>query len=162
VAVDERARLAGLELHYDAFGRLVLVEASGRRHVGVEPIRAFPLSDPQRSISICNAEGVEVLWIDDLASLGPTVRRLLEEELMRREFMPVIEQVASVSSPTEPSEWEVTTDRGPTRFVLKTDDDIRRIGQHGAMLVDSAGTRYLVPDFRRLDAASRRVFERYL
>ena len=151
-----------IELEYDTFGRLVLNDAAGRRHVGVEPIRAFPLSDPRRSISICNAEGVEVLWIEDLDAAPAAARQMIEEELSRREFMPVIQRVVRVSSNTDPSRWEVETDRGATEFMLKNEDDVRRVGPRGAILLDSSGMRYLVPDTRKLDSASRRVLERYL
>jgi hypothetical protein len=159
---DRRAQLESISLLHDAFGRLVLTDASGRRHVGVEPIRAFPLSDSQRWISICNVEGVEVLWIEDLADVLPDQRKILEEEFHRREFMPMIQRIVNVSSNTDPSRWEVETDRGRTEFLLKSEDDVRRVGPRGAILVDSAGMRYLVPDTRGLDSASRRVLERYL
>jgi len=151
-----------IALQYDDFGRLVLTDGGGRRHVGVEPIRSFPLSDPQHWISICNVEGVEVLWIDDLEAVPVATRKLLLEELNRREFMPVIQRIKGVSSNTDPSRWEVETDRGATEFLLKSEDDVRRIGPRGAILVDSAGMRYIVPDTKRLDSASRRVLERYL
>ncbi len=155
-------QLDGITLQYDSFGRLVLVDTNGRRHVGVEPIRSFPLSAPQQGISICNAEGVEVLWIEDLQAIPEGARQLIVDELGRREFMPVIQRIVSVSSNADPSRWEVQTDRGPTEFLLKSEDDVRRIGPHGAILLDAAGMRYLVPDTKKLDAASRRVLERYL
>ncbi len=157
-----QGRLGAIELSHDSFGRLVLVDAAGRRHVGIEPIRAFPLSDPKRAIALINVEGVEVLWIENLDLLPSATRKLLTDELARREFMPVIERIVSVSSTNDPSQWQVRTDRGATQFLLKSDDDVRRIGVHGAMLIDAAGTRYLAPDTRTLDAASRRVLERYL
>ncbi len=152
----------GITLQYDSFGRLILTEANGRRHVGVEPIRAFPLSDPSGSVSVCNTEGVEVLWIEELTATPAELRKLLEEELRRREFMPVIQRIISVSSNTDPSQWEVETDRGVTEFLLKSEDDVRHVGPRGAILLDSAGMRYIVPDTRKLDSASRRVLERYL
>ncbi|HEY2840753.1 MAG TPA: DUF1854 domain-containing protein, partial [Pirellulales bacterium] len=109
-----------------------------------------------------NSEGVEVLWIADVENLAPRTRKILLDELARREFMPIIERIVSVSSTSDPSQWQVRTDRGETTFLLKSDDDVRRIGVHGAMLIDAAGARYLAPDTRKLDAASRRVLERYL
>jgi Domain of unknown function (DUF1854) len=157
-----RTRLEDISFEHDSFGRLVLTEASGRRHVGVEPIRAFPLSDAQRWISLCNVEGVEVLWIEDLADVPPRERKILDEEFRRREFMPVIQRIVSVSSNTDPSRWDIETDRGRTEFLLKSEDDVRRVGPRGAILVDSSGMRYLVPDTHGLDSSSRRVLERYL
>jgi hypothetical protein len=148
-------------LHYDAWGRLVLTEAGGRQHIGVEPIRPFPISDPAHGLSICDAEGREILWIDKLDGLPAMVRQVLEDDLAQREFVPVLRRIVKVSTVGEPSEWEVETDRGPTRFVLKSEDDVRTLHGHRALIIDAHGTRYLIADTRALDAASRRLLERY-
>lgn len=147
---------------HDAWGRLVFSDAAGRAHAGVEPVRAFPVSDPNHGIAICDAAGHEILWIDNLEDLPGPARRVLEEELARRELMPHIRRIKTVSAPVEPSEWEVETDRGPTRFILDSEDNVRRLGEHRAMIVDAHGLRYLIPDLRVLDATSRRLLERYL
>jgi hypothetical protein len=149
-------------LHHDAWGRLVLTEADGRVYAGVEPVRAFPVSDPAHGIAVVDAEGHEVVWIDDLDALPAAVRAVLEEEFRRREFVPVLRRVVRVSAPVEPSEWEVETDRGPARFTLNSEDDVRRLGEHRALVIDAHGVRYLIPDLRTLDAASRHALERYL
>jgi len=154
--------LNGLSLQRDAWGRLVLVDAEGHRHVGVEPVRAFPLTDPAHWISLLNAEGREVVCIEDPASLPGPVRDILENELAQREFVPVIERVLRVSSESAPYEWDVETDRGRVQFTLNSDDDVRRLGPQSALIIDAHGIRYLVRDFRTLDAASQRTFERYL
>jgi hypothetical protein len=149
-------------LSHDPRGRLVLIDAEGRRQVGVEPVRAFPISEPARWVSICDAQGAELAFVDDLADLPQQVRTVLDEDLARRDFVPVVERILSVSAESEPSDWDVLTDRGATRFTLANDDDIRRLGRLGATIVDAHGTRYLVPDLSALDAASRRQLERYL
>ena len=153
---------AGIALHHDAWGRLVFIDSAGREHVGVEPVRAFPLSDPAHGISLLDAEGHELLWVEDLAELPPDVRVALEEELRRREFVPVIRRIVRVSAPVEPSEWEVETDRGPARFLLNSEDDVHPLDEHRALLHDAHGVRYLIPDARALDPTSRRLLERYL
>jgi hypothetical protein len=152
----------GFQLHLDAWGRLVLTDAAGATHVGVEPVRAFPLSQAGRGISICDAQGHEILWIDRLSDLPDSVRRLLEEHLARREFVPVIRRILHISSPIMPAEWEVETDRGATRFVINSEDDVHRLDEHRALIADSNGIRYLVQDVASFDAASRRILERYL
>ena len=43
-----------------------------------------------------------------------------------------------------------------------SDNDVRRLGANRILLVDTHGIRYLIPDASRLDAASRRILERYL
>jgi len=149
-------------LHHDPWGRLVLTDAQGQQHVGVAPVRAFPITDAEHWISICDAGGRELACIEELSELPAPDRRVLEEEIARREFIPVIRRVRSVSSYLEPAEWDVDTDRGRTQFVLRSEDDVRPLGPSCAMIFDAQGIRYLVPDTRLLDPVSRRAVERYL
>lgn len=156
--------IAGGDFHLerDAFGRLTLIEANGTKHVGVEPVRGFPISDPLHGLSVCDADGQELLWIDDVSKLKPEVRALLEEELSEREFVPRILKILSVSAATNPCEWEVETDRGPTKFLVKSEDNVRRLDAKRALVTDAHGTRYLIADSQSLDRSSRRILERYL
>jgi hypothetical protein len=153
---------APYDLHHDAWGRLVLIDADGQRYVGVEPVHAFPVSDPDHWISICDGQGHEVVVIEDLASLPPSVRQVLEDDVSQRELLPVIRRIVDVSADTDPSQWSVETDRGRTRFLVNGEDDVRRMGPHRRLVVDAHGLRYLIPDTRALDAASRRVLDRYV
>jgi hypothetical protein len=148
-------------LRHDAWGRLVLIDAMGREHVGVEPVRDFPISDPKHWISLVSAEGKELACVEEPEKLPPDVRKVLEDDLARREFVPVIHTIERITS-TDPTEWTVTTDRGPTKFVVKSDDDIRRLGRHRALVVDAYGIRYFIADTKKLDAPSRKLLERYL
>jgi hypothetical protein len=150
------------DLHHDAFGRLVLVQADGRQHVGVEPVRGFPISAPQYGISLRDHDGRELVWIDDLARLPSAVRNLLEAEFAQREFMPHIQRILQISLLTDPCEWEVETDRGLTKFLLKSEDDVRRLDKQRAMVIDANGIRYLISNPQDLDKHSRRLLERYL
>ncbi len=159
---DKPATNADFQLHIDSFGRLVYVDAAGREYPDATPVRAYPLSDRGHWVIICDAEGRELRCIEDSTELAAEVRTILEDELAGREFVPRIRRVLQVSSYLEPAEWEVETDRGRTRFVLKTEDDVRRLGPHSALLQDSQGIRYLVPDTRQLDPYGRRAVDRYL
>ena len=158
-AESPEARPFGLK--HDDWGRLVLIDADGRRYVGVEPIRAFPLSDPGRHISICDAEGRELACVEEIATLPEATRRVLEDDLAARELVPVIRRIVAISADATPAEWDVETDRGPTRLTLKAEEDVRRLGPHRTLVVDAQGLRYLIPDTRELDLASRRMLEHY-
>ena len=146
----------------DDRGQLAVLDAGGRRHENIEPIRAFPISDPEHWISLCDSNGREVVQVRDLNELAAEQRELLLSELTRREFVPVIRHIESISSLAEPCEWFVETDRGPTSFVLNSDEHVRKLGQDRALILDSHGLRYLVPDAQQLDAHSRRLLSRYL
>ncbi len=151
-----------IQLMLDSFGRLVLTDAQGIVHAGVVPVRAFPLSDAEHWIALCNAQGHELALIEDTRDLPAETRDLLAAELAGREFLPAIKRINSVSGSSEPCEWQVETDRGATQFILKSEDDVRRIGPHRALVVDADGVRYVVADTRRLDAFSRRTLEKYI
>jgi hypothetical protein len=161
-AAHGQAGLRQFGLHHDAWGRLVLTDADGRQYDGVEMIRAFPLSDPRRGISICDGKGRELVWIGELDGLPMSLARQIEEELAKREFVPIIRKILKVSAPIEPSEWEVETDRGRTTFVLNSEDDVHELDEHRALITDANSIRYLIPDLRQLDSHSRRLLERYL
>lgn len=150
------------ELHHDAWGQLVLRDAAGRQHAGVEVVRAFPLSDPRCGIAICDDRGRELVWLEDLDALPARLARQIEEELAKREFVPIVLRIVAVSSPVEPSEWEIETDRGRTSFVLNSEDDVHELDERRALITDAHGIRYLIPDIEQLDANSRRLLERYL
>jgi hypothetical protein len=150
------------QLDRDPFGRLVLTDAQGERHVGVTPVRAFPLSAPEHGVSLVGGEGRELVWIDDVAQLPPQARALLQEELAVRDFAPTLLRLHGVSSFGVPSTWTVSTDRGDTSFVLKAEEDIRRL-EGGALLIASAhGVQFRIPDVKTLDRASRKLLERFL
>ncbi len=149
-------------LHLDAWGRLVLTGEDGREHVGVEVVRGFPITAPRRGISLLDAGGRELVWIEDLDELGEPLRQLLEEELPRREFLPQLRRVLSVSGVVEPTEWAVETDRGLARFILNNEDDVCPLGEGRAMVIDAHGIRYLIANVEALDPLSRRLLERYL
>lgn len=148
-------------LQRDAAGTLLLVQADGRG-VPVTPVRAFALSAPDAGISLVGADGRECLWIAQLQAVPEPARTLLSEELAPRDFAPQLLQLHGVSSFGVPSTWEVSTDHGPTRFVLRAEEDIRRL-EGGALLITSAhGLQLRVPDRQALDRHSRKLLERFL
>src|SRR5262245_60623036 len=128
---------SGFRLERDGQGRLIVTDWQGRQHENVEPIRGFPISDPDHWISLCDPDGREVALVRDLNELSTEQRGLLVAELTRREFVPVIQRIVSISSLAEPCEWRVETDRGPTSFVLNSDEHVRKLGSDKALIVDS-------------------------
>jgi len=150
------------DLTRNAYGRLVLTDEEGNLHEGVLPVRAFPISEPDTGIAVVDTEGHEVVWIERLSDLPPALAGLLQEELASREFMPLIERIKQVSSFATPSTWEVVTDRGEVSFVLKGEEDIRRLGQTALIVADSHGIQFLIRDIATLDKTSRRILDRFL
>jgi hypothetical protein len=149
-------------LDRNAFGRLVLVDKQGEAHVGVVPVRAFPIGAPDEGVSLVGSDGHERLWVERLSSLPDDLRDLLTEELAQREFTPVITRILAVSTFSTPSTWQVETDRGTTSFVLRSEDDIRRLEEQALLILASHGVSFAVRDRLALDAHSRRLLDRFL
>jgi hypothetical protein len=150
------------QLARDSFGKLVLTNAEGEVHVGVSPVRAFPIQAPDKGVSLVLGDGKEVGWIDDIAELPEQIRMLVQDELEGREFMPVIEHVKSVSSFATPCTWFVKTDRGDTEFTLKGEEDIRRIGSASLLVADNHGINFLIRDMYTIDKHTRKILDRFL
>lgn len=151
------------ELSLDAFGKLVLVLADGRRVEGVMPVRSYPIQAPEHGIGIVDADGHEVAWIPALPDLPSDQQQLIRDALRAREFMPVIEAIDSVTSFSTPCTWHVRTDRGHTQFVLRGEEDIRRLGGgSGLLITDSHGIQFYVRDQAALDRDSRKLLDRFL
>ena len=152
----------GFEMRVDAHGRMELILSEDRRYVGVSAVRAFPISAPQRSVSIVDAEGYERLYIESLAELDPSVRSIIESDLGAREFVPEIQRIVSVSRYAAPCTFTVDTDRGTTSFSLQGEEFIRRMTPKTLLIADRSGIQYLVRDLTALDRHSRRILDRFL
>lgn len=150
------------QLHRDAFGRLVFTAADGSVCEGVVLVRAFPITSPLAGFALVDPYGHELAWIDDLDTVPEGLRRLLAEELASREFMPVISRLIGVSGYATPCRWTVATDHGETEFVLKGEEDIRRLKAPALLIADSHGIQYLIRDRNALDAHSRKILDRFL
>lgn len=143
-------------------GKLVLTLTDGAVHEGVLPVRAFPVHAPNDYVALVGTEGKELVWIDRLEDLTEDVRTLILEEIASREVMPTILSITKVSTYSTPSTWDVTTDRGATKFVLKGEEDIRRLVGTALIITDSHGMRFYIADMAHLDKNSRRVLDRFL
>lgn len=150
------------KLALDSNSELVFIDEEGAVHHGVIPVRAFPVNAPAEGLSLVGVDGHELAWIGSLSALAAPEKILIEQFLAKREFTPVIQRVEAVSTFATPSTWTVHTDRGTTRFILKGEEDIRRLQGHGLLITDSHGVTYHVLDMLKLDRASRRLLDRFL
>jgi hypothetical protein len=150
------------DLQRDAFGRWVLVMPDGTRHAPVTALRAYPVSAPDEGVALMDADGHEVYWIDALAPLAEPLRAQVVQALDEREFLPEILQLTGVSSFATPSTWSVQTDRGATQFLLKGEEDIRRLTGTVLLINDANGVQFMIRDLAAMDKHSRKLLDRFL
>ncbi len=138
-----------------------MLTANGETHEGVTPVRAFPIQTPEEGIALVSTDGREVAWVERLVDLPQQVRDLITNELAGREFVPVVDRIIGVSSFSTPCTWTVATDRGETNFVLRVEEDIRRVGE-SLLVTDNHGINFLIRNPRKLDKHSRKILDRFL
>jgi hypothetical protein len=71
-------------------------------------------------------------------------------------------KITEVSSFATPSTWNVETSRGTTQFVLRGEEDIRRISKDMYLISDNHGVQYLIENIQLLDKPSRKLLDRFL
>lgn len=148
-------------LEYDSFGRLMLARP-GRDACEVTPVRAFPIQAPEDGIALVDVFGHEQVWLERLSDLPEPVRARVNAALAARDFMPVIESIAAISSVTTPSDWTVHTDRGTCTLRLRSEQDIRRLPDKRLLISDADGLCFVIRDPIDLDRASRRMLDHFL
>ena len=158
--------MADTSLHFilsrNSFGQLCLQDQNAQLHEQVVPVKAFPISHPKESIAIVDRDGHELVWLDALSQTTPDNQALIEAELASREFMPILTKILHVSTFATPSTWQVETHRGATEFILRGEENIRRINKAMYLIADTHGVQYLIEDIQALDKHSRRLLDRFL
>lgn len=132
----------------------------------IQPYRAFPFTHSDRFISIRTNqgnEGKEIGMIEDLKSLPDEYRKMIEEQLELRYFMPEIIRIHSIREEYGYSYWDVVTDRGECRFTTNMSagtavslSDIRMI------IKDVDDNRFEIKDIRKLSASELKMLDLYL
>jgi len=126
----------------------------------VVPMRAFPLSMREQYISLRNMEGNELGIIKNPAELDKESRKLLEEEIRKRYFTPVIRSIKSLKDKFGIVEWEVETDRGSKKFITRSIHESLVESKEGFVITDMENNRYEIRDRASLDSHSVSILDR--
>ena len=143
----------------DEQGRLVLRRPGKDDVVDVRLRRAFPWSKSSGFISVRDAEGKELLLLEDLEPLDPGRRKTVEDWLAGASFVPRIVAVEDVDVRFGYQQWKVRTDRGPAEFRVQEREDIRFLPDGRFRIKDADGTVYEMVSLAQLDEPSRRAVE---
>ena len=144
----------------DAFEDLNLELAGDQTYSRVRVKRAFPLTCDDCFIIVQDCEGKEIGSLARLDALDRDSRQAVEDELERAYFTPRIQRIAKVTVANRVPRWEVETDRGPRAFeIYSSRRDVRLLDDGRILVQDADGNRYEIPDYRRLEPASRALVE---
>ncbi len=126
----------------------------------VVPMRAFPISMRDRYISLRDMDGNELGMIRDMHELDKKSRKLLEQEIRRRYFMPEIRRIITLREKFGIVEWEVETDRGVKKFFTRTLHHCMKETDTGFIITDMEENRYEIRDFSSFDPQSAAILTR--
>jgi hypothetical protein len=130
----------------------------------VQVARAFPLSMPDQYIGLRDAADKDIGMLPTLEGLDAESRKIIDEELTRRYFLPVIQRVITVKEEYGITTWEVDTDKGRHTFMVQNlrESVWEMVPGERAIITDKDGLRYEFPDIQRLDAKTMHVLSRVL
>ncbi len=125
--------------------------------------RCFPFEVPDEYISVLNKDGREYAMIRRISDLPEDAQKIINAELERKYFCPVIEKINSLKEKLDYSFWEVKTDMGDMSFSMHdTYRNIARVGGGTLILTDVDGNRFRIEDVAKLDRKSFKKIELYL
>lgn len=125
--------------------------------------RAFPLSDPDHYIGFLDGAGKDMGLIHDPSLLDPESRKVMEEELEKRYFVPLVERVLNVKEEYGTVYWTVETDRGEKEIIVRNlRDNLLELSSSRVIITDVDGNRFEFPDINKLDGKSMGIIMRNL
>lgn len=142
-------------LRAEVLDRLVVLDARVKR--------LFPLSQPDQQLVIQDGAGDEVARMPNLEGLDPISKELLESELDRRYFTPIIERIHRLENQRGMWRFEVETHRGRAEFFVRNWRDSSHEMRAGRWQITSVdGQRYEITNVDELDQRSQRFLDQLL
>jgi hypothetical protein len=135
-----------------------------RSYLKVYAVRAFPLTHPHEFIGLQDAvTGREIGILRNLREMSNEARQLVLESLDSRYFVPKISRIIEAKREFGTVYWNVETDRGPRKFMMRgIRDSLHEIEPGRYLVVDIDGNRFEIPHLERLDARSQRNWDRLI
>ena len=148
-----------LKISLNQFAELEAELPDGSVHAPVEPVRTFPLTQPNQYISLLDADKNELGLIEDINQLKKADQTVLAEELEKCYFMPKITRIHFIEGRFGVTEWEAETDSGTVSFDLRSRNDITALDGGRVLIKDIDGNRYEIVNYHRLDPKSIALLE---
>lgn len=130
--------------------------AGGELLSNLEPRRLFPVSSAWSYVSFLDESGEEIAILRDMSELPHESQAVLKASLDEYYFVPTINRIISKSDKYGTLRFTVETDRGVVSFDIKNRNQDIRLSDDGRVRIrDSHDNRYVISDYRQLDAYSK-------
>jgi hypothetical protein len=142
---------------------LRLTVEEDRSYLKVSVLRAFPLSEPDRFLSVRDGDNKEVGLIVNPEELDLENRRLVDQELDRRYFAPIITRIVAAKERFGTVDWTVETNRGKCRFTTRNlRENVQRPSPSRIIINDVDGNRYDICNLDAMSLASQELLFRHI
>lgn len=141
-------------------GFLSLKLSNGEFYNRVNLYRAFPLSKPDEFISVRDVDDEEIGIIRYLDDVDNPTRELINIELDRRYFSPVVEEILSLKDEYGHVYMTIITNSGQREITVPMgSSNIIKLKNNRIILLDIDGNRYDIVDYKKLDSKSIKLLE---
>jgi hypothetical protein len=143
-------------------GGLLEATVGNRTYGGAEINQAFPRSQPDHFLILSDAEHREIGIIEDISKLDGESIESVGFALRVHYLIPVVTHIRQIRQQPGNWTWEVVTDRGPMRLILRNlHDHLETLGPDRILLTDIDGRSCEIRS-ADLDLPSRRRLSRVL
>ncbi len=137
---------------------VTLILSDGTVYEALEPRRLFPVNKPDEYITLLNSDNKEVAIIRKVDNLNSESRKTIRHSLNDYYLVPVITRIISTSEKYGTLHWCVETDRGIKEFDIRNRNSDIKVHDNGHIRVrDSDDNRYVIDDYNKLDAHSKKL-----
>lgn len=134
-----------------------------RCYLNCRASRCFPFSDRRHYIALFEGLKGEIGVIYDPHQLDAESRRVLDQILDRRYFVPIIQRVKWLKEEYSVVYWSVETNLGPRDFACRgLRDAVTELEERRLIITDVDGNRFEIPDYDELSRAAQALLDRVL
>lgn len=151
-----------VEFYKDDFGKLILKLLPEQEYQDVKVLKAFPLTDQPRYLSVRDKDNQEIGLIKNLNELKEASRKIVAQELEKGYFIPVITRIDNIRTEFGVAIWDVETDKGRRTIEIRGEDSYRFLPRGTVFITDVHENQFQIPDISELDSRSQSWLSKYL
>lgn len=140
-------------------GQLLLQQDNGTCRVDLIP--CFPWSNKHGDLSVRDAKGDEVFYIDTMDDLEASSQEAIQSWLDREHFVHEISAIDAIERQFELTHWQVQTQRGRRHLQTPIDYWPTTLKSGALLIEDVNGDMFHISDPKKLDRTSQQLLWAY-
>ncbi|MBS7610873.1 DUF1854 domain-containing protein [Candidatus Bathyarchaeota archaeon] len=143
-----------VKISYDYSNDILAIYIDGVAYRDVDPVKPFPLSNPNYVIFKSKSSGEDICIISDIRMLDKDSFKYLEYVINKKYFIPIIMKINEIIYTGEFFVCNVKTNKGDRFFNVRSRRNVFRLG-NTVVIFDSDENLYLIDNYEKLDKKSK-------